>query len=61
MFNRKKSVPEISPDQQQPEDYDNRCVKIDGIEDMSVEELTKEIINLYGKIPPSQTPNSDVD
>ena len=42
------SVSPPDPKQREPEDYDKRCVEIPGVDEMSVDELTKVIVDLYG-------------
>ena len=53
MFARENSDPPLGRKMQQVDDYDNRCVEIPGVDEMSVEELTQVIVDLYGQIPPS--------
>lgn len=61
MFGRKNSSNPKDPRLLQPEDYDNLCINVDGIEEMTVEELTQQIVGLYGQIPNSTPTEPDSD
>ena len=61
MFNRNQPAQTKSSEHDQPVDYDQRCIKLDDLEELSIEELTRELVNLYGQIPPASSANSESD
>ena len=61
MFHRDKPTQSKRFTHEQSEDYDQRCIQLDNLEDLTIEELTRELVNLYGQIPPAPQANPGVD